>query len=112
MTKISMTHLCRLWYRTYEEGSSQERHYRPDGYPLPPTRGREILDLRDLRSARQTKPGPDDRPTSTRGSWSIDGDVLAFLGDAKLGNESANWKVSLLTEDEMVLSDIGQREEL
>jgi hypothetical protein len=105
MTKISMTHLCRLWYRSHEEGSSQERHYRPDGYPLPPTRGREVLDLRDLGLALQTMPGPDDRPTSTLCRWSIDGDVLTILGDAMLGTESANWKVSLLTEDEMVLVD-------
>jgi hypothetical protein len=48
-----------------EDGGDEELVFRPDGYPLPPARGRKALELHEDGSFTALEPGPDDRPVES-----------------------------------------------
>lgn len=52
--------------------------FRPSTTPLPPSRGRVSFELDPSGAAYGAGPGPDDRRIRTRGTWSLEGDVLTL----------------------------------
>ena len=69
--------------------------FRPSSHPLPPSRGRLVLELRPDGTSVETAPGPTDAPVSTEGRWSLDGDSLV-VGDH-------TWHVVSAEADRLVL---------
>jgi hypothetical protein len=63
---------ARRWIHAREEDTTAGIVYRPDGVPLPPARGREVLDLRSDGTCSYGTPGPDDRRRFTEGRWRLE----------------------------------------
>jgi hypothetical protein len=61
------------WLHAPDESSEDELVFRPDGYPLPPARGRTVLDVADDGSFSAQAPGPVDVPvpTSELDGWTV-----------------------------------------
>ena len=68
------------WVHAHEEDREGEMVFRPPSHPLPPSRGRLVLDLMPDGTAIQIEPGPTDAPVDTHVDWSLDGDRLT-VGD-------------------------------
>jgi hypothetical protein len=65
------------WLHAHEEDSDDEMVFRPDAADLPPSRGRQRLELNADGSYAETRPGADDRPEPGSGRWSVEsGDRL------------------------------------
>ena len=64
------------WMHAHEEDADGAMVFRPASHPLPPSRGRLVLDLSPDGSAVQIEPGPTDAPVDTHVTWSLDGDRL------------------------------------
>jgi hypothetical protein len=55
----------RRWLQAVSESSDDELVFRPEGHPLPPARGRVVLDVDDDGSFSALAPGPVDAPVPT-----------------------------------------------
>ena len=75
-----MAGLAGKWVHAHEEDADGAMVFRPASHPLPPSRGRVVLDLRDDGTCVEQAPGPTDAPVASEGKWSLDGDRLA-VGD-------------------------------
>jgi len=64
------------WLRSSEEDTASELVYRPQGHRLPPSRGREGLELRPDGIAVRTFPGATDTAAHRFGRWRLLGDRL------------------------------------
>ncbi len=62
----------RVWLRSREEEKGSARVYRPEGYPFPPTRGRDGLVFHADGDFDYLGPGRDDRPGKDTGTWHTD----------------------------------------
>ena len=71
------------WLHAPEESSEEELVFRPEGYPLPPARGRMLLELADDGSFTALAPGPVDAPVPT--------------------DELSGWAVGAIEPDRLVL---------
>lgn len=69
------------WVHSHEEDTDELRVYRPGDYPLPPSRGRTSIELRDDGTYSRRAPGPVDAPVETTGRWSRAGDRLELDDD-------------------------------
>ncbi len=88
------------WVEVREEGGQGQIVLKPAGSPIPPARGRRGIKIAQAGVAHANAPGPDDRPTSTPGAWSIAGDRLTI--DAP--GWSGKYHVAQSTPDKLVLS--------
>jgi hypothetical protein len=71
------------WIHAHEEDTEIGQVFRPADYQLPPSRGREMLELRADGTFIGRRPGPTDEPVQTGGSWVVDGNQLRIReGDA------------------------------
>jgi hypothetical protein len=61
------------WLHAPNESSDDELVFRPEGHPLPPARGRMLLDVADDGSFSALAPGPVDAPvpTSELDGWAV-----------------------------------------
>jgi hypothetical protein len=75
--------LAGRWVHSHEEDSGDELVFRPAGYALPPSRGREAFELRPDGSYAGSVPGPADKPAATEGEWTLE-DGRLRLGDRVL----------------------------
>jgi len=69
---VSRKALLRLWLHSNEEDTTEEMVFRPDGHPLPPSRGRISFDLRPDGSATMIAIGRGDVPEELAGEWELD----------------------------------------
>ncbi len=65
--------LARAWVHAHEEDVGDWMVFRPEDAPLPPSRGRRSIDLSESGRAELGQPGPDDRPVSAAGNWTVKG---------------------------------------
>ena len=75
--------LCRRWSHAHEEDSSGSSVFRPEDFPLPPSRGRRSYEFAADGTVLLISPGPTDRRETTRGTWSAlpgGGILLRFPG--------------------------------
>lgn len=67
------------WVHAHEEDTATEKVYRPAGYPLPPSRGRDGFELSMDGSLVLTRPGSADRARNQIGRWRLrEGGILVF----------------------------------
>jgi hypothetical protein len=62
------------WLHSHEEDTDDEMVFRSASAKLPPSRGREGLELNEDGSYAETRPGPDDRPRTSSGRWRVEDD--------------------------------------
>ena len=74
------------WLRAPEEDTDAVLVYRPAGYPLPPARGREGLELNPDGTARCVGIGRTDLATHRSGRWHLAGDVVTVTFDDAAGD--------------------------
>ena len=94
--------LARKWLHAYEEDSDGNEVFRPEGSNLPPSRGREILDLRQGAAATKSIPGPDDRSKAVARTWSLDMGRVLTLGSSGKGPGMA-YEIVSVAQDRLVL---------
>lgn len=100
MSEIEL--LARKWFHAYEEEEGGNEVFRPEGFPLPLSRGRDSLDLRKGAAATKSIPGPDDRAKAVAQSWSVDkARVLTLASEGK--GPSIAYDIISVNEDRLVL---------
>ena len=78
----------RRWIHAHEEDEGPVAVYRPEGTPLPPSRGRESFELRDDGSCTVEGIGPSDGTLPAEAAWELrggDGDVVLVLEPGTAG---------------------------
>jgi hypothetical protein len=65
--------LFKQWLHSREEDAGDVRVYRPAGYRLPPSRGRDGFELKANGEFIRYRIGPTDRPQLTAGTWQAAG---------------------------------------
>ncbi|WP_134089982.1 hypothetical protein [Olivibacter sp. XZL3] len=73
--------LKRKWVHSFEEDKGDEIVYRPEGFSLPLSRGRDKINLEDDGTLVNAHPGRDDRPQLHNGSWETEHDKLILCFD-------------------------------
>jgi hypothetical protein len=81
MNHPDATKLYGHWVHAHEEDAQGLTVYRPGKHPLPPSRGRQSLDLRPDGTITESGPGPADRTQRTSGRWTLNGTVLTITDD-------------------------------
>jgi hypothetical protein len=79
---VSRESLLGHWVHSHEEDSPGLRVYRPGSFQLPPSRGREELELNADGSCVVRGPGPVDVLEEAAGSWEVDGKTLRLTTGA------------------------------
>ena len=100
--------LCGRWIHSHEEDEGDTQVFRPEGHPLPPSRGRRCLDLRRDGSLLESRPGADDRPTAARGRWTLTGDRLKLFRDASAQRPDRELEIVSLAADRLVVRRAGK----
>jgi len=72
---IRPEHIVGTWAHVHEEDTPGRTVFRRGG-PLPPSRGRRMLEFLPGGELREGGPGPDDRRRWQAGSWTADGQRL------------------------------------
>jgi hypothetical protein len=67
------------WVHAHEEDGEEEMVFRPAEQELPPSRGRQRLELRKDGTLVEGSPGPTDRPEEATGSWELEGEDVLVL---------------------------------
>ena len=68
---VERTVLRGRWIHAHERDSGDEMVFVPAGTDLPPSRGRQELDLGEGGEASEGRPGPTDRPESRAARWEL-----------------------------------------
>jgi len=66
--------LLRRWTRSHEEDTPDTQVFRPADFPFPPARGRLSYEFAPEGELLFGGIGPTDRPTSSTGTWRLEGD--------------------------------------
>lgn len=64
--------LLGVWLHAHEEDTLGREVFRPESYPLPPSRGRSGYAFFPDGRVRKMFPGPTDRPIQVQGTWVMD----------------------------------------
>lgn len=64
--------IYKSWVHAFEEDSGKEKVYRPDGYQLPPARGREGIEIKQGGQVMYRAIGPVDVPVRYEGTWKME----------------------------------------
>lgn len=98
--RIDPRALNQTWVHSHEEDRPGEMVFRPQSYALPPSRGRKSFELAPGGELRGAGPGPDDRTTSSQGTWSLNGpDVLTM----KSAGATTEMKIVSVDKDKLVV---------
>jgi hypothetical protein len=90
------------WIHAHERDSVDEMVFVPADSELPPSRGRQTLDLGEGGEAREGGPGPTDRPESRAARWELtDDSELVIRGPG--GKEAWRARVASVDADRLVL---------
>jgi hypothetical protein len=99
--KTDPNSLVRTWVHSHEEDTPGEMVFRPDSYPMPPSRGRNSFQLAPNGELRSSRPGPDDRGMSSYGTWSLDQPGTLTLRPAAGG--MTEMKIVSVNPDKLVI---------
>jgi hypothetical protein len=99
--KIDLKSLARTWIHSHEEDTQGEMIFRPDSYPLPPSRGRKSFQLEPGGQAVSSGPGPDDRTTTSKGSWTLQQSDVLTLQPAS--GSKTTMKILSVTPEKLVV---------
>jgi len=92
--------LNQTWVHSHEEDRPGEMVFRPQSYPLPPSRGRKSFQLVPGGQLRGAGPGPDDRTVASEGTWSMSGpDVLTM----KSAGNTTEMKILSVDKEKLVV---------
>jgi hypothetical protein len=91
----------RRWVHSHEEDTDDEMVVRPEGHPLPPSRGRTSFELHPDGTYVESSPGPVDAPEESTGSWSLEGDRL-ILG-AEGDRPGHAWEITGAEDDRLTV---------
>ncbi len=69
ITQEQMELFCKKWNFQATEENGTVRVYRPEGYELPPSRGRNSYEFKEDGTAYFYTFGPTDRPVTKEGTW-------------------------------------------
>jgi hypothetical protein len=92
------------WVHAHEEDDENGQVYRPAGAELPPSRGRQGLELRADGTLVESVPGPVDVPESSEGTWSLEGDELVL---SRADGTERRLRVVSAEPERLVLSPSG-----
>ncbi len=84
---------------SHEEDDGDRVVLRRPGHPFPPARGRVSVKLEPGGGVTVGHPGPDDRPVSTAGEWSLEGARLTIAAPWLAGS----YDVESAGDDALVL---------
>src|SRR5258706_16318951 len=77
--------LQRRWFHAHEEDSEGKVVYRPDDFPLPPSRGRLGYEFQPGGRVIKLLPGPTDKRTTASGTWRLNNEgLLSITIDGRL----------------------------
>lgn len=94
--------LLGVWTHAHEEDHGEVQVYRPQGFRLPPARGRSSFTLLPDGLAATGVPGPDDRGRTSDGHWSLDGSLLTL----STGGNTAAYDVVAVAPDRLELRSV------
>ena len=77
---ISREALLGEWVHSHEEDEPGRKVYRRSGYPFPPARGRDAVELKADDSAVVRGPGPTDMPEEETGKWALERETIRLYG--------------------------------
>ena len=92
--------LLQHWVHSHEEDRGEEMVFRPASYDFPLSRGRRSLEFKPGGKLGHGGPGPDDRPTTAAGAWSLDGKTLTLTGPSGSKEE---YQLASVTPEKLVL---------
>jgi len=82
---LNRKELFGIWRHSHEEDDDRRVVYRRSGAALPPSRGRDALDLQSDGKAVRVTTNAADRPTPHECGWRVDGDDVVLVdGDLEL----------------------------
>jgi hypothetical protein len=64
------------WVHSHEEDEPRRKVFRRSGYPFPPARGRDALELKADETAVVRGPGATDVPEEKAGRWALEGETI------------------------------------
>jgi hypothetical protein len=91
------------WVHRHEEDAGERMVFVRGGEPLPPSRGRRRLELRERGVLAASVPGRSDAPEPMRGHWSLDAGRLRLAYEAPERGEE-EFRVEALEGDRLVLA--------
>ena len=84
------------WRHAHEEDTEQEMVFVPAQRELPPSRGRQELELGEGGEAKEAGPGPTDRPEARTARWELTEDDELVIRSPE-GREA--WRARVLSAD-------------
>lgn len=96
--------LQRTWYHAGEEDTAEEKVYRavPEGGAVPPGRARDPFTLNPDGTLVEGSTSPNDAQTEAAGTWTLEGDELAFYTKAG-GAASRVLRIASATKDRLLV---------
>ena len=82
---ISREALLGEWVHSHEEDEPGRKVFRRSGYPFPPARGRDAVELKADDTAVVRGPGPTDMPEEETGKWALERETIRLYtrGEAR-----------------------------
>jgi len=99
-TEFSSDLLLGGWLHSHEEDTPNERIFRPDSYPFPPSRGRYGYEFLEGGSLVLLEPGATDRRVTKTGTWELGADNELVLHPA--AGEKQTFRIQTLEPDRLV----------
>jgi hypothetical protein len=95
--------LFKRWVHSHEEDTDEVRVFRPQGYPLPPARGRRGFELRENGEFVQYGIGRADKSEATVGRWKPEGEAQASVSFPGERLDPYALEIVSLDEDKLTL---------
>jgi hypothetical protein len=99
---IERDKLARRWVHSHEEDGPEEMVFRPEEFGFPPSRGRQVMELRPDGSLTERGPGPTDVPQESAGRWELADDELV-LREGPGGGDPRALRVLQLDDDRLIV---------
>ena len=73
---VSREALLGEWVHSHEEDEPGRKVFRRSGFPFPPARGRDAVELKADDTAVVRGPGPSDMPEEETGKWALERETI------------------------------------
>ena len=99
--------LYRHWIHSDEEYDAAKRYrtFRPAGYALPPSRGREELEIKEDGTFVVHAIAPSDGSLTIVRKWRLDGGKLVVVGEKTVHE----YRIISVSKDKLVLQDLSSQ---